>query len=141
MIIPDVNLLVYAYHDGAPQHDAARQWWEGLLNGQESVGIPWAVAMGFVRIMTRPSLLARPVTTGDAMGYVREWLNHSHVSVLNPGPMHLDHVERNLAAAGMGGNLVPDSHIAAIAMENEAEVHSNDGDFARFPGLLWRNPL
>ena len=163
MIVPDLNLLIYAHNDEASQHVAARRWWEGLLSGQERVGLPWVVITGFVRlmthpksvartispdaamdyvqhwlefphvaplnpgsehlvhfrnclatvgvggnlvrIMTRPSLLARPVTTGDAMGYVREWLNHSHVSLLNPGPMHLDHVERNLAAAGMGGNL------------------------------------
>ena len=47
----------------------------------------------------------------------------------------------SLAAVGMGGNLVPDAHIAALAIEYEAEVHTNDGDFARFPGLRWRNPL
>ena len=81
------------------------------------------------------------MATADAVGYVREWFRHPHVLILNPGPMHLDYVERSLFAAGVGGNLVSDSHIAAIAMEHQAEVHSNDGDFARFPGLLWRNPL
>jgi toxin-antitoxin system PIN domain toxin len=141
VIVPDVNLLIYAYDDESSEHPTARKWWDGLLNGREPVGLPWAVVIGFIRVITNPRAMRSPVATADAVGYVREWFRHPHVLLLNPGPMHLDYVERSLFAAGVGGNLVSDSHIAAIAMEHQAEVHSNDGDFARFPGLLWRNPL
>ena len=64
-----------------------------------------------------------------------------HVSPLNPGADHLALLRRALEAAGVGGDLVTDAHIAALAMEYQAEVHTNDTDFSRFPGLRWRNPL
>ena len=141
MIVPDLNLLVYAYNDGAPNHKSARRWWEDLVNGTERVGVPWVVSTGFVRLMTHPSVLVRPAAATKAVDYVREWFRFPHVAPVNPGAEHLDLLRRNLAAAGVGANLVTDSHIAAVAMEYQAEVHSNDTDFSRFPGLRWRNPL
>ncbi|MCY4121188.1 MAG: type II toxin-antitoxin system VapC family toxin [Acidobacteria bacterium] len=141
MIVPDINLLVYAYNDGAPNHEAARRWWEGLVNGAERVGVPWIVATGFVRLMTHPRALTAPGSPTDAISLVRDWFRYAHVSPINPGVEHLTHLQRNLEAAGVGANLVTDAHIAALAMEYQAEVHSNDTDFSRFPGLRWRNPL
>ena len=141
MIVPDLNLLVYAHNDGANLHDSARRWWEDLVNGAERVGVPWVVSTGFVRLMTNPKVLTHPATPTQAVDYVREWFRFPHVTPVNPGAGHLDLLRRNLAAAGVGANLVTDSHIAAVAMEYQAEVHSNDTDFSRFPGLRWRNPL
>ena len=141
MIVPDLNLLVYAYNDGAPHHEPVRRWWEDLVNGTERVGVPWVVSTGFVRLMTHPSVLVRPAAAPEAVDYVREWFRFPHVAPVNPGAEHLALFRRNLAAAGVGANLVTDSHIAAVAMEYQAEVHSNDTDFSRFPGLRWRNPL
>ena len=141
MIVPDVNLLIYAHNDGTPYHTAARRWWEGLVNGEERVGIPWVVSTGFVRLMTHPKVLVNPATPTQAVDYVIEWFRLPHVMAINPGPDHLVHFRRNLLAAGVGANLVTDTHIAAVAMEYQAEVHSNDTDFSRFPGLRWRNPL
>ncbi len=141
MIIPDVNLLIYAFNDGVKEYDSARQWWEGLLNGAERVGIPWTVSTGFVRVMTNPRAIYPPVTPGRAVDWVQEWFDHSHIVPINPGSQHLSHMRRLLEAVGVGGKLVPDAHLAAIAIEYQAELHSNDADFARFPGLRWRNPL
>jgi toxin-antitoxin system PIN domain toxin len=141
MIVPDVNLLLYAFNDGSPRYDSAKRWWEDLVNGAERVGIPWIVSVGFVRLMTHPKMLARPVTPEEAVDYVREWFQFPHITPINPGADPLAHLRRNLTAAGVGGNLVTDAHIAALAMEYQAEVHSNDTDFSRFPGLRWRNPL
>ena len=73
MIIPDINLLVYAYNDGAPFHDSARQWWEDLVNRGERIGIPWVVSTGFVRLMTHPKVLEHPLSPEEAVGYVGEW--------------------------------------------------------------------
>ena len=141
MIIPDLNLLIYAHNDGAPFHRPARLWWEGLMNGTERVGIPWVVVTGFIRLLTHPSVLEKPATPTRAMDYVAEWFQFPHVSPLNPGREHLSALHRALDAAVVGGNLVTDSHIAALAIEYQAELHSNDTDFSRFPGLRWRNPL
>ncbi len=141
MIVPDVNLLVYAYNSDAPAHVAAREWWEDLLSGETPVRIPWAVCCGFVRLMTHPAVLVAPLSTEEAVAHVRSWLTQPNVECQNPGPRHLDFLLLALRQAGVGGNLVTDAHIAAVAMELQAEVHSNDADFARFPGLRWHNPL
>lgn len=141
MIVPDVNLLVYAYDRGTPLHVGARRWWETLLNGSVAVGIPWAVVLGYVRIMTSPRVRAVPITAPIALTDVRSWLARPTVSLLDPGPRHLELVEGLLVQAGAGGTLVTDAHLAALAIEHQGELHSNDTDFARFPGLRWRNPL
>lgn len=141
MIIPDINLLVYAHNDGAPFHDPAKHWWEGLVNGVERVGIPWVVATGFIRLMTHPRVLVHPTSPVEAVDHVHQWFRFPHIAPINPSPDHLEHLRRNLSDAGVGANLVSDSHIAALAMEYHAEVHSNDTDFGRFTGLRWRNPL
>ncbi len=141
MIVPDGNLLIYAYNDSAPHHEAARRWWEGLLTGAERADVPWVVLTGFVRLMTHPRALTSPLSVKDAMAHVKDWFQYSHVTPVNPITEHLAHLRRNLGAAGVGANLVTDAHIAALAMEYQAEVYSNDSDFSRFPGLRWRNPL
>ena len=141
MIIPDLNLLIYAHNDGAPFHLLAKRWWEDLVNGREQVGVPWVVATGFIRLMTRPGVLTHPAPPADAVDFAAEWFRFPQVIPINPGADHLTFFRRNLVAAGVGANLVTDAHIAALAMEYQAEVHSNDTDFSRFPGLRWRNPL
>ena len=141
MIVPDVNLLVYAHNDGAQYHGSAKRWWEELVNGSERVGVPWIVSAGFVRLMTHPSVLTHPATPSQAVDFVLGWFGFPQVIPINPGAGHLTHFRQNLVAAGVGANLVTDAHIAAVAMEYQAEVHSNDTDFSRFPGLRWRNPL
>ena len=146
MIVPDVNLLVYAYLDSAPQHEISRRWWESLVNGEEAVGIPWAVAIGFVRIMANPRAVENPVPPLQTIEAVREWFSYGHVRPLTPGTRHLYYLREILAATGSAtsqaaANLVPDAHIAALALEHDAEVHTNDADFDRFPGVKWRYPL
>ena len=141
MIIPDLNLLIYAHNVGAPCHEFAKRWWEGLVNGGQRVGVPWVVALGFVRLMTHSAVLVHPVSPETAIDQIREWFRFPHVIPINPGADHLTHFASNLVAAGTGANLVTDAHIASLAMEYQAEVHSNDTDFSRFPGLRWHNPM
>ncbi|MDE2785411.1 MAG: hypothetical protein OXL37_01970 [Chloroflexota bacterium] len=144
MIVPDLNLLIYAYNDGAPQHVNARNWWETLLRGEETVGLPWIVTTGFVRLMANHSFVSSPLSPPDAADIVRNWFLYPHIISLNPGNDHLRYFRQNLEVPGSGPNLVTDAHIAALAMEQDAEVHTyNSSDFARFTdlGLRWRNPL
>lgn len=141
MILPDLNLVLYAHNRDAPQHAAAHAWWEDLLNGTEPVVIPWIVVLGFVRLGTNRAALINPMSSTTALAYVRAWFARAHVERLEPGPQHLDLLDRLLSAAGAAGNLTTDAHLAALAIEHQCELHSNDNDFARFPGLRWRNPL
>lgn len=141
MIVPDINLLVFAYNEAAPHHARARAWWEGLMTGRAHVGLPWAVVFGFVRVVTHPAVLQRPLAPTAALERVRVWFARDHVQIVDPGPRHLTVVERLFEATRVGGNLTTDTHLAALAIEHQAELHSNDADFGRFPGLRWRNPL
>jgi toxin-antitoxin system PIN domain toxin len=140
MIIPDLNLLLYAYNAGATDHAKAKAWWEKLLRSAAPVGLPWAIVLGFVRLSTTRGVLAVPVTPADALQRVESWLQQPSISILNPGPRHLDLLRTTLAVTA-GGALTTDAHLAALAVEYQAELHSNDTDFERFPGLRWHNPL
>ena len=61
MILPDINLLLYAYNEALPQHAAARAWWENLMTNERAVAIPWAVAFGFIRLTTYPTVFRDPL--------------------------------------------------------------------------------
>lgn len=141
MIVPDVNLLVYAHDRAVPGHERARAWWEDLINREQPVGMAWAVVLGFVRLVTHASVLASPLAPLDATSLVRDWLEQPGVRILEPGPRHLDLLCELFTATGVAGALTTDTHLAALAIEHQAELHSNDADFSRFPGLRWRNPL
>ena len=142
MIVPDLDLLIFAYNDGSELHREAAAWWEELVNGTEIVGMPWQVSNGFVRQMANPRVVERPWTPAQATGVVAEWFGSDPIAALDPGPRYLEILEQILATTGATTRLVADATIAALAIENDAEVHTNNGrDFQRFPGLLWRNPL
>lgn len=141
MIVPDVNLLLYAYNSAAPEHGKAKVWWEDLVNSQRPVGLPWAVVFGFIRLSTHRSVLATPLPPEVALRIVSSWTKNLSVRMVNPGFRHLEIATQLFKATGVGGNLTTDTHLAAIAIEHQAELHSNDNDFARFPGLRFRNPL
>lgn len=141
MIVPDVNLLIYAYNGDAPHHAEAKTWWEELLNSDDPVGLPWATTLGFIRLMTHRAVLVTPLPAERVIGHVRSWHKRSNVSVLEPGPRHLELLDRLFEALGTAGRLTTDAHLAALAIEHQCELCSNDTDFARFPGLRWRNPL
>jgi toxin-antitoxin system PIN domain toxin len=141
MIIPDANLLIYAYDSSAPAHRQARHWWEGALSGNESVGIPWIVVLAFVRLITHPTLMEQPLTVREAEAAVRQWLDCDHVQLLAPRETTLERFFSLLDEAGLGGNLATDALIAAHAQDYGATVHSTDRDFDRFTRVRWVNPL
>ena len=141
MIVPDINLLVYAYNSDAPDHGPARSWWEECMSETRPVGLPWAVMLGYLRLMTGRNVLVHPFPPEEALAHLRSWLERPHAEVLHPGPRHLDLLDNLSAEAGAAGRLTTDLHLAALAIEHQAELHSNDADFARFSGLRWVNPL
>ena len=141
MIVPDANLLIYAYDSTSSHHTRARAWWEHVLGGDEPVGIPWVVILAFTRILTHPSVALSPLAPAEVRSRVEEWFHHPHVRAISPGPGGVDHFFEFLEAAGIGGSLSTDAHIAAIAKELGGRVFSNDRDFDRFPGIIRVNPL
>lgn len=141
MIIPDVNLLLYAVIDAFPQHEKARLWWEDALNSEEMIGLADPAVFGFLRIGTNPRLLRPPLSADAAARHIETWLALPNVRYAQPGSRHHALALGYLRAAGTAGNLTTDAQIAAIAAENNATVCSNDNDFARFDGVRWLNPL
>ncbi|MGH7896253.1 MAG: TA system VapC family ribonuclease toxin [Candidatus Binatia bacterium] len=132
---------LYAHNRAAAGHARARTWWEDLIGCEQPVGMPWAVMLGFVRLVTHPAVLVAPLAPLEAVGHVRDWLEQPSVRIVEPGPRHLDLLGELFAATGVAGSLTTDTHLAALAIEHQAELHSSDADFARFPGLRWRNPM
>jgi toxin-antitoxin system PIN domain toxin len=141
MVIPDVNLLLYAHVSGFAEHERARRWWEHLMNDTTPVGLAAPALYGFLRVATNPRILDHPMTVDHAVTQVERWLSRRQVSFLAPGPRHLEIAFGLLRGLGAAGNLTTDAQLAALAIEHQAEVHSNDADFARFPQLRWVNPL
>jgi len=141
MIVVDVNLLLYAVISGFRQHDAARDWWEETLSGPAEVGLSSPAIFGFIRVSTNPRILTSPLPVKAAVGHVTGWLDQPNVSFLAPGPRHLDIAFDLLHGMGTAGNLTTDVQLAALAIEHNADLCSNDNDFGRFPALRWVNPL
>ena len=141
MIVPDLNLLLYAEIDAHPLHLPARRWWEEALNGERQVGLAPVCLFGFLRLSTNRRVFSDPLPVTDAIERIEGWLERSNVTTLVPGRTHLETAFRLLRRLGTGANLTTDVQIAAHAIEVNGEVYSNDGDFGRFEGLRWANPL
>lgn len=141
MIVPDINLLLYAYDSESPFHTKARAWWEECLSGSELVGLPPVVVFGFIRVGTNARAFTNPMTPAEAAQHVRSWLAQPVVQMLEPRSDHIEQVLQSLEKLGTAGNLVTDAQIAAFAIEHRAVLHTNDTDFMRFAGLRWFNPL
>lgn len=140
MILVDANLLIYASVAQAEQHSAALRWLDARMTATQRVGLPWPSLLGFLRVVTNPRILRRPVPMTDAWATVRGWLAVPVVWTPQPTPAHADVLEALMPAAGTA-RLVPDAHLAALAIEHGLTLCSNDGDFARFEGLRWENPI
>lgn len=141
MILPDVNILIYAYDADSSRHAEARAWWEQTLSSPRDVGMAWAAMLGFIRIATHPKVAANPMRPAEATRRVKSWLAHPRVRILTPGENHARILFDLLDRIGTAGNLTTDGHLAALAIEYKAELASTDADFTRFPGLRWFNPL
>jgi hypothetical protein len=140
-IVVDANLVLWAHHEGFVQHAAARAWWADALSATPLVGIPWPTILAFLRISTHPRALARPLPIETAWEVVRGWLSRPNVRCPVPTERHEAILGGLLAAGHAVGNHTTDAHLAALAIEWGLELQSSDRDFARYPGLRWRDPL
>jgi toxin-antitoxin system PIN domain toxin len=141
VILVDTNLLVYTTDADSPHHTRARAWFEELLSSATPVGLAWVVILAFLRVTTRPGVLRRPYTPEQALDFVDEWFAQPYVALVGPGDHHWPLLRNLLKTTGTAGNLVPDAHLAALAIEHGCAVYSTDNDFKRFPGVEHVNPL
>jgi toxin-antitoxin system PIN domain toxin len=141
LILVDANLLVYAYVENFPQHENARTWLDSHLNGNAPVGLPWPSILAFMRLVTNARIFERPATVEKAWNQVEEWLDCSPVWIPRPTERHREVLKSLLVDQSLQANLIPDTHLAALAIEHGLILYSTDGDFGRFPDLRWENPL
>ena len=141
MNLVDVNILLYASNAESERYAAARDWLDAQLNGSARVGLPWASLISFLRLSTNPRIFPKPLPIGLAWQQVTHWLSAECAWTPTPTERHAEVLGNLLALPGVNSNLVPDAHLAALAIEHGLTLCSSDGDFARFPGLRWLDPL
>jgi hypothetical protein len=141
MLMPDVNVLVYAHREETPDHAAYRSWLEALVNSDQAFGISDFILSGFLRIVTHPRILNPPSPPKIAWEFAAGIRNRPNCLPISPGPRHWDIFARLCRERGVKGNLVPDAYLAALAIESGCEWITTDRDYARFPGLRWRHPF
>lgn len=142
MLMPDVNVLIYAHRrDAHAEHPAFAEWITDMATGPEPFALSPLVLSGVVRITTNPSVFDRPSTLDEVFGFIDQLLRRPTARTLNPGPHHWDICQDLCRKAGATGKLSADAYHAALAIEHGCVWITTDSDFARFPGLRWQHPL
>ena len=141
MILVDANLLIYAHVTVFQQHQRARNWLDAQLNGNSPVGLPWHTLLAFLRVVTNPRIFQTPENMTNAWKQVEDWLDCELAWIPEPTERHRPVIASLLTGSRIQANLVPDAHLASLAIEHGLILCSSDGDFGRFPNLRWQNPL
>jgi len=141
VILPDVNVLLYAFRRDAARHDEYRSWLEDVVNGDAAYGISPHILCSVVRIATHRAIFMQPSTTPEAIGFCEALLQPGHCAIVQPGVRHWDIFTALCRSSRATGNLVQDAWLAALAIESGCEWITTDRDYARFPGLRWREPF
>lgn len=141
MILPDVNVLLYAFRSDSREHKQYRAWLESIVNGPSAYGISPQVLASMVRIATHPRIFAQPSSLDAALQFANVVLEQPHCTIVQPGPRHWDIFSRISRQSRAAGNLVQDAWFAALAIEWGCEWITTDRDYARFDGLRWRAPF
>ncbi len=141
MILPDVNLLIYAYNEADPRFPKAKQWFENLLNSDESACFCWETLNGFIRISTNVAAMPEPLSLVQAFDAVQSWMERPTFVLLTPRPDHLDTLRRTSIDAEAVGKRYSDAVLAAYAISHNARFASTDKHFRMFSDLKLFDPL
>lgn len=142
MYLLDANLLIYAVNRDSPHHERAYEWLDSRLAGhRQSAGLPWPSLLATLRLTTNPRIFSAPTEITAAWRQVKEWLARPAAWVPEPTPRHRHVLGEVLRTVRPAANLIPDTHLAALAVEHGLTVASADADFGRFAGVRWHNPL
>jgi len=140
MKLVDANVLLYSVNSDAPHHDKSRRWLDNALSGDDTVAFAWIALLAFVRLSTKVALFPSPLGVDAALDRVDAWLGAPSAVVIEPTTDHARIVRSLLGPLGVGGNLVNDAHLAALAVENRCAIVSYDHDFTRFEGIRVEQP-
>ena len=142
MLLPDVNVLIYAHvEDSTPDHAQYARWISRLATGPEPFALSVLVLSGFIRIVTNPRIFKPPSTLNQSFAFVSALAERPTARIVGPGPDHMEIFEQLCRASGARGTLVADAQHAAVALEHGCTMVTTDSDFSRFPGLRWQHPL
>jgi uncharacterized protein len=141
VILPDVNVLIYAFRRDAVRHVEYRGWLDSIVNGRSAYGIAPQVLASLVRICTHPKIFREPSSLAETLAFCEALLEPTHSTVIQPGERHWSLFTELCEGTEVAGNMVQDAWLAALAIEHGCEWVSTDGDYARFPGLRWRRPF
>lgn len=141
MILPDVNILIYAYNNGDVRHPVAREWFEELMNGVARACFCWETINGFIRISTNPAAMQTPYSLNEAHSIIHSWLESPNALFLKPVDDHLKVIQTVGATAKATGKLHSDAILAAYAISHNATIASSDRNFRLFSGIDLINPL
>jgi toxin-antitoxin system PIN domain toxin len=141
LILIDVNVLVYAFREDAPGHRGFKRWLEDVINADAGYAVSELVLGGFIRVVTHPRIFDPPAKLTDALGFCEALRSQPNCTLVGPGPRHWEIFTDLCRRVSARGNLVPDAYLAALAIETGSEWITTDGDFGRFPGLRWRQPI
>ena len=141
MLLPDINILIYAFRENAPDHQAFRNWLEEVIASETTFGLCDPVLSGFLRILTHPRIFDPPVPLENALEFIESLRSQPNCVFLMPGTRHWTIFTRLCRETNARGNLISDAYLAALAIESGSEFISTDRDFSRFSGLRWRRPF
>lgn len=141
MILVDANVMLYAEDELSSHHLIAKSWWDHQLSQTLPVCLCWSTLNAYLRISTNPRIFKNPLTIQEASHHVDRWLKQPCVRIVYPTPSHWKIFQKMMNEGQATSNLIPDAHLAAIAIENGCVLYSFDADFSRFPGLKWKNLL
>ena len=141
MIIPDLNILIYAYNASAKEHAKAKAWWEQQIGSGELIGIPWVVLLGFLRILSGTKVVEEPYRTEELFSIIDSWLSYTNVQPLEQTLESYQVLKELMIELNLSGASTTDASIAALAFANKAKVATNDTDFFRYKELELLNPI
>jgi len=141
VIVVDANLLIYSYDTDSPHHKKSRAWVEKIFSDVEPVGLPWQTVSAFLRVVTNRRLPGSRLIVEQAVQIVEEWLAQPNVRIIVAGEEHWSLLKRMMVDGQASGPLVSDAELVALTIGYGGVLYTADRDFARFPGLRWKNPL
>ncbi len=141
MIVPDVNVLIYAHREDAVDHERYRRWLESVMASEAPYGVSDVVLSGFLRIVTHPRIFDPPTPLARALDFVEAFRAEPNAISISPGGRHWATFTSLCKRTGAKGAVIPDAYLAALAIESGSEWVTADRGFARFPGLKWSHPL
>lgn len=141
MVLPDVNVLIYAHREELAHHAICKSWLKETLQSSRAFGTSDIVLSGFLRVVTNARAFPLPTPLEQALAFIQTIRDQPHCVPVAPGDRHWEIFTRLCRAVNATGNLVPDAWLAALAIESGSEWITTDRGFGGFPGLKWRHPL